>query len=45
MFFEEHIPYIAEVIDQQRFHISKEDWEEYQRAMEEYYSERTLSDT
>lgn len=43
-FFEEHIPGVVEKIDAQRFELTKEEWEEHQRMMEEYYYERAISD-
>jgi hypothetical protein len=43
-FFEKHIPGITEKVDQQRFELSKEEWEEHQRDMEEYYHDRAISD-
>ncbi|MGG0287200.1 hypothetical protein ABEY41_19175 [Peribacillus butanolivorans] len=42
-FFEQHIPGIMENIDTKRFEVTKEEYEEMQRDMQEFYHERALS--
>lgn len=42
-FFDIHVPGLLEIVDQQRFEISKEEWEDYQRDMADYYYERSMS--
>ncbi len=42
-FFEPHIPGIMEKVDKQRFEVTKAEWDQIQRDMEEYYHERALS--
>lgn len=42
-FFEKHIPGVMEEVDSERFEVSKAEWEEMQRDMQEFYYERAMS--
>lgn len=43
-FFEKHIPGVMEKVDSERFEVSKAEWEEMQRDMQEFHNERAMSD-
>ena len=42
-FFESHIPGTMKLIDQEMFELTQQEYEENQRAMEDYYHERAMS--
>lgn len=43
VFFDKHLPGTLEIIDQEIFELTKEEYEEHQRDMEDYYQEVAMS--
>ncbi|MFJ7973977.1 hypothetical protein [Psychrobacillus sp. NPDC096389] len=43
VFFDKHLPGTLEIIDQEIFELTKEEHEEHQRDMEDYYHEVAMS--
>jgi hypothetical protein len=42
-FFEQHIPGLMKEVDTRRFEVTREEWEEIQREMQEYYHDRAMN--